>query len=175
MTLPEQPKWWTRVHLMTEKSSGTGRAGISVPGGESTYAPSIRKMISPPRGCTARARSQRQWEQTERGLKRWKQVETRSKSTIEASQRQDRASGKMRRGRPRDKRSRRPQKSSDEGFRMTCQSTKRPTERDHEKSTEKSAKPRWQSTTHFSLSRRRSNELQKRGWSCQKYVLPTSW
>jgi len=36
----------------------TQRAGISVPD-ESTYAPSIRKMISPPREFTAKAQSQR--------------------------------------------------------------------------------------------------------------------
>jgi len=34
------------VHLTTEKSSGTRRAGTSVPE-ESTYAPSIQKMINP--------------------------------------------------------------------------------------------------------------------------------
>ena len=45
MTLPELPEWRTRVHLMTEKSSGTRRAGTCVPE-ESSYTPSIRKMIN---------------------------------------------------------------------------------------------------------------------------------
>jgi len=46
MTLPEVPEWRTRVHLTTEQSSSTRRAGTSVPE-ESSYAPSIRKMINP--------------------------------------------------------------------------------------------------------------------------------
>jgi len=46
MTLPEVPEWRTRVHFTTEMSSGTRRAGTSIPE-ESTYAPSIRKMINP--------------------------------------------------------------------------------------------------------------------------------
>jgi len=49
MTLPEVSEWRTRVHLTTEMSSGTERTGISVPREESIYAPSIQKMISPPR------------------------------------------------------------------------------------------------------------------------------
>jgi len=110
MTLPDVPKWRTRVYSTTEKSCGTRRAGISVPGEESTYAPSIRKMINPPKEFTARARSQRQREQTERSPNRRKQLETRSKSTIKASKRKDKARGKMRRSRPRDKRSRRSSK-----------------------------------------------------------------
>jgi len=151
------------VYSTTEKSCGTRRAGISVPGEESTYAPSIRKMINPPKEFTARARSQRQREQTERSPNRRKQLETRSKSTIKASQRKDKARGKMRRSRPRDKRSRRPPKSKDKGCKMTRLSTKRRTERDHEKSTEKSTEPRWQSTTDFRISHRRCNKLQKGG------------
>ena len=50
----------------------TQRAGISIPGEESTYAPSIRKMISPPREFTARAQRQRQRDQTKRSPKRRK-------------------------------------------------------------------------------------------------------
>ena len=114
------------MHLTTEKSSGdkcTRRAGISVPE-ESTYAPSIQKMINPPGEFTATAQSHRQREQTKRSPKRRKQVETRSKSTIKASQRKDKASGKMRRSKPRDKRSRRPPNSRDEGCRKTRRSTK---------------------------------------------------
>jgi len=65
----------------------------------------------------------------------------------------------MRRSRPRDKRSQRPPKSRDEGFRINRRSTKRRTERDHQRSTE----PWWQSTTDLSLSRRWSNELKKGG------------
>jgi len=147
---------------MTEKSSGdkcTQTAGISVPGEESTYAPSIRKMICPPRELTAKAQKSDNENSPSEVRKGEKQVETRSKSTIKASQRKDKASGKMRRSRPRDKRSRRPPKSRDEGFRIKRRSTKRRTERDHQKSTE----PRWQSTTDLSLSRRRSNEFQKGG------------
>jgi len=86
MTQPEVPEWRTRVHLTTEKSSGnkcTQRAGICVPD-ESTYALSIRKMMSPPREFTARAQSQRQREQTKRSPK-WR-TETRCKSKHEASQ-----------------------------------------------------------------------------------------
>jgi len=52
MTLLEVPEWSTRMHLTTEKSSGdkcTQRARINVPREVSTYSPSIRKMISPPR------------------------------------------------------------------------------------------------------------------------------
>ena len=48
MTPLEVPEWGIRVHLTTEKSSGTRRAGISAPE-QSTYTPSIRKMISQPR------------------------------------------------------------------------------------------------------------------------------
>jgi hypothetical protein len=58
MTLPEVPERRTRVHVTTVKSCGdkcTQRAGISVPE-ESTYVPSIRKMISPPRDITGKAR-----------------------------------------------------------------------------------------------------------------------
>jgi len=184
MTLPEVPEWRTRVHSTIEKSSGTRRAGMSVPE-ESTYAPSIRKMISPPENSRPKPKV-RQREQTKRSPKRRKQVDTRSNSTIKASQRMDQASGKMRRsrrretkqvsqGQPRDKRSRRPPKSRYEGFRIKPQSAKRPTEWDHQKSTEvhMSTETRWQSTTDSSLSHRRSNELQKGGWPCWKCVLPT--
>ena len=173
MTLPEVPKWKTRVHSTTEQSSGTRWPGISFPGEEATYAPSIQKMIRPPRQFMARARSQRQQEQTKQCPKRRKQVETRSKSTIKASQRKEKASEKMRRSRPREKRSRRPPKTRDKGCRMTCLLTKRRTKRDHKKSTEKSTEPQWQSTNDFCLSRRWSNELPKGGWSCWKCVLPT--
>jgi len=159
MTLPEMPEWRTRVHLTTEKSSGdkcTQRAGIRVPE-ESTYAPSIRKMISAPREFTARAQSQRQREQTKRSLKRWKkskgqheasrnmkQVEIPSKSMAKASQKErpkrvekwDESKCKMRwkqaenetkqvdQDQPRNKRSRNPPKSKDEGYRKTRQSKK---------------------------------------------------
>jgi len=99
-----------------------------------------------------------------------KQVETGSKSTIKASQRKDRASGKMRRSRPRDKPSRRPSRSRDDGFRIERRSAKRRTERDHQMSKEvhMSTEPRWQSTTDFSLSHQRSNELQKGGMIISK-------
>jgi hypothetical protein len=94
-----------------------------------------------------------------------KHVETRSMSTIKASQRKDKASGKIRRSRPRDKRNRRPQKCRDKGFRMKRRPTKRCTEWDHQKFTEvyQSTEPRSQSTIDLSLRRRCSNELQKGG------------
>jgi len=63
---------------------------------------------------------------------------------------------------PKDTRRRRPPKSRDEGCRETCQWTK------ISKSLPKSTEPRRQSTTDLSLSRRRSNELRKGGWLCQK-------
>jgi len=46
MTLPAVPEWKTRVHLMTAKSSGTRRAGTSVPE-KWPYAPSIWEMRNP--------------------------------------------------------------------------------------------------------------------------------
>jgi len=133
MTLQEVPEWRTRVHLMTEKSSGTQRAGIRVP-----------------RQFTAKAQSQRQQEQTKRSPKRWKEVErsTRSQSKHQASWHTKevndqsvskslaKACGKMRRkqvlkldkaSRPRPakvKQIRWAPKSRDEGCRKTCQSTK---------------------------------------------------
>jgi hypothetical protein len=76
----------------------------------------------------------------------------------------------MRQSKSGDKRSRRPPKSVDEGFRNTGISqhrdvpnriTKSPTDKIC-----KSTEPRWQSTTDLSLSRRRSNELTKGGHSC---------
>jgi len=73
MTLPEMPEWRIRVHPMTQKSSGnecTRRAGISVPRNESTYAPSIQKMIRPHGEITTKAHSKRQWERTKRSPKR---------------------------------------------------------------------------------------------------------
>jgi len=113
LTLPEMPEWRTRVHLTTEKSSGTQRAGICIPREESIYAPRIRKMTSPPRGFTAIARrdverSRRSKSQHE-ASRNTKQVETRSKSKHEASRnmkqvetrsrstRKAKASGKTRR------------------------------------------------------------------------------
>jgi len=68
------------VHITTEKSSGTRRAGISVPE-ESPYAPSIRKMISPPREFTAKAQKS---ETTRTG--QVKSDKAKSKSKHEASQ-----------------------------------------------------------------------------------------
>jgi len=68
------------VYLTTEKSSSTRRAGISVPE-ESTYAPSIRKMISPPREFTAKA----QKSETTR-TDQAKSEKAKSKSKHEASQ-----------------------------------------------------------------------------------------
>ena len=98
---------------------------------------------------------------------RWKQVEKWDEAS-EVDQDQ-----------PKDKWSWRPPKSRDEGCRMTRRSTKRHTERDHQKFTEvhKSTEPWRQSTTYLSLNRWRSNELQKGGWLCQKLkkcALPTS-
>jgi hypothetical protein len=83
----------------------------------------------------------------------------------------------MRRSRPRDKRSRRHPKSRDEGFRKKRRSTKRRTERDHQKSTEvhKSTEPRWQSTIDLSLGRRRSNELQEWGMTMSKMRLTNKY
>ena len=83
---------------------------------------------------------------------------------------------------PKDKRSWRPPKSRDEGCQQTLRSTMRRTERDHQKSTQvqkftelhKSTELRLQSTTDLSLSRRRSNDVQKGGWPCQKCALHTS-
>ena len=83
------------MHLTTEKSSGTQRARINVPRDDSIYAPSIRKMISPPGEFTAKARrdvkrSRRSKSQHE-ASRNTKQVETRSRAT-----RQAKASVKMR-------------------------------------------------------------------------------
>jgi hypothetical protein len=58
--------------------------------------------------------------------------------------------------------------SRDEGFLIKRRSTKGLTEQDHQMSTE----PRWQSITDLSLSRRRSNELQKGGMTMSK-MCPT--
>jgi len=80
MTVPNIPERRTRVHLTTEKSSGTERAGIHIPWEESTYAPSIRNMISPPREFTTRVRSLRQREQTKQSSKRWKEVKRSTRS-----------------------------------------------------------------------------------------------
>jgi len=63
------------------------------------------------------------------------QVETRSMSTVKARHSKGKASGKMRRSRPRDKESRRPTKSGDQGCQTTHRSTKRRTKCDHGKST----------------------------------------
>jgi len=99
MTLPEVPEWRIRMHLTTQKSSGnkcTHRAGISVPREESTYAPCIWKMISPPREFTAKARRvverSTQCKLKHEASRNTKQVEPRSRSKRKAK-----ASGKMRR------------------------------------------------------------------------------
>jgi len=146
MTLPEEPEWRIRMHLTTQKSSGnkcTQRAGISVPREESTYAPSIRKMISPPREFRAKARRvvgmSTQCKSKHKASRNTKQVEPQS-----SSKRKAQASGIMRQkqvqkmtwkevekwdeasevdqDQPKDKGSRRPPESRDTGCWMTRRS-----------------------------------------------------
>jgi hypothetical protein len=78
------------VHITIEKSSDTQRAKIDVPGEELTYAPSIRKMISPPRELTTRAQREvkrsRQSKLQHDASRNTKQVETQSKLKHNASQ-----------------------------------------------------------------------------------------
>jgi len=194
MTLPEVPEWRTRVHLTTEKSSGnkcTQRVGIRVPE-ESTYAPSIRKMISPPSDFTAKAQSQRQRQHTKRSPNRGKAsrnmklVEARSIWKHQAGQwpsesnSKAKASGKMRREQVQkwDKASW-PRPAKRQAKLKTSEVQRRRLPKDasvnkgHQKSTEvhKSTELRWQSTTDLSLSHWRSNENQKGVWPCQKCVL----
>jgi hypothetical protein len=137
------------VHLTTEKSSGDGctqRAEISVRE-ESTYAPNIRKMISPKSETTRtdQAKSEKAKSKSKHEASRsTKQVETPSRSMTKRVKKQGqsewenetRASAKMRQSKwkndtkhvdqdqPKDKRSRRPPKSRDEGCRKTRRSTK---------------------------------------------------
>jgi hypothetical protein len=184
------------VHLTTEKSSGdkcTQRARISVPREESTYAPSIRKMISPPREFTTKAQSQTtrtdqaKFEKVKRSRQvNTKLVETPSKSKHQAGQCPKRvkkqgqsmwknvtkASAKMRRkqvekldepSRPRPAKRQAKSKTSEVQRRRLPKDAS--VNKDHQKSTKlhKSTEPRQQSTTNLSLSHRRSNELQKGG------------
>jgi len=109
MTLPEVPESRIRIHLTTLKSSGnkcTQRAGICVPREESTYAPSIRKMISPPRQFTAKAERvverSTQCKSKHEASRNTKQVKRKGqskwKNETKASANNDmKASGKMRR------------------------------------------------------------------------------
>jgi len=96
MTLPEVPEWRQSPlndgEVQRHPESGdtcTQRAGICVPE-ESIYAPSFRKMISPPREFRAKAQSERQWEKTKWSPKMWKAsrntnlVEARTKSKYHA-------------------------------------------------------------------------------------------
>jgi len=78
MTLSQVPEWRQSAlndrEVQRHPESGdkcTQSVGISVPE-ESTYAPSIRTMISSTREFTAKAQSQRQPEQTKRSPKRRK-------------------------------------------------------------------------------------------------------
>jgi hypothetical protein len=150
------------VHLTTEKSSGDGctqRAEISVPE-KSTYAPSIRKMISPPREFTAKAQSQRQREQTKRSPKRRKA----SRNTKQVSNQSGSKKGQSK-WKNETKQAKRQAKSKTSEIQRRRLRKDTSVNKDHHKSTEvhKSTEPRRQSTTDLSLSRRRSNELQKGG------------
>jgi len=164
MTLPE---WRTKLHLTTEKSSGdkcTQRAGISVPREESTYAPSIRKIISPPSEFTAKAQSQRQPEQTKRTPKRRKA----SRNTKQVSNQSESKKGQSK-WKNETKQAKRQAKSQTSEIQRRRLPKDASVNKDHLKSTEvlKSAEARRQSTTDWGLSRRRSNKLQKGGWPCQ--------
>jgi len=185
MTLPDVPEWRTRMHLQTEKPSGnncTQRAGISVP-----------------REFTAKAQSQRQREQTRRSPKRRKAsrkmnlVETRNKSKHHAGQWPSKSKARPKREGKWDEskckneskqmekweKASRPRPAKRQAKSKTCEVQRRrlpkdaSVNNDHQQSTEvhKSTEPRRESTTNMSLSRRRSNELPKGGWPCQKCAL----
>ena len=201
MTLSDVPEWPNRVHLTTEKSSsdkGTQRAGISVPE-ESTYLPSIRKMISPAREFSTNAQGQTtrtdqvNSEKVKRSRKvNTKVVETPSKSKHQAGhwpkwgKKQSESklkndtqwSTKMRwkQVEKLDEASRpNPAKTKAKSNTSEVQRWRLPKDvsgnKDQEKSTEvyKSTEPRRQSSTDLRLSHRRSNELQ-RGMTMSKDV-----
>jgi len=103
-----------------------------------------------------------------------KQDESRCKNEMKASGKNQ--TKQVDQDQAKNQQSRRSLKSRDEGCRKMLRSTTRPTEQDHQKYTEvqkstevhQSTELRRQSTTDLSLSRRRSNDLQKWGMTVSK-------
>jgi len=122
-------------------------------------------MISPPRWFTAKAQSQRQWEQTKRSPKRRKA--SRNTKQVNNHSESQKGQSKWKNKTKQAKRQAKPKTSEIQRRRLPKDVS---VNKDHQKCTEvhKSTEARRQSTTDLSLSRRRSNELQKGRWPCQK-------
>ena len=161
MTLPERLESRIKLHLTTEKYSGdrcTQRAGISVSREESTYAPSIWKMISPPGEFMAKAQRQRQREQTKQSLKRRKA--SRNTKQVNNQSESKKGQSKWKNDMKQAKRQAKLKTSEIQRRKLPKDAS---VNKDHQKPTEvhQSTEARRQSTTDLSLRRHRSNAFQK--------------